>query len=176
MGTVNAIKTMLERIGFTQAAVTLITGDRGVDSIDELEALSEEMANNLCRVIRRPGGTGDAETSDPGTKVSPRAEENLKLTIYYIKHQVRVFRDVVLGNITLSSIRKLINQRDTEKSHVDPETLPKIDACDWPKTIEAVEEYLRQFRGLNGVPLSYIVRKISCQRFSATILLLSTVR
>lgn len=158
MAELASIRTMLDRIGFTAAARDEITGDQGIDSLDELRTLDNSMVENLCRVIRRPGGmVGGA--ADPGIKVSARAKENLKLAIYYIKHQDRVSRDVVIGSITLANIRLLMKQRDTEKDHTDPDTQPKIDGKDWPKTIEAIEEYLRQFRGTNGVPLSYVVRK-----------------
>lgn len=153
-----SIRTMLERMGFTPDAATLITGDQGIDSVDELRTLDDDKASNLCRVLRRPGGTNAAGVADPGTKVSARAEDNLKLAVYYVKHQDRVSRNVNVGSITLAAVRKLVKQRETENSHTDPDT-PAIDSKDWPKTIEAVEEYLRQFRGINGVPLSYVVRK-----------------
>jgi hypothetical protein len=153
-----SIRTMLERMGFTPEAAQLVTGDQGIDSVDELRNLDDDKASNLCRVLRRPGGTNAAGAADPGTKVSARAEDNLKLAIYYVKHQDRVSRAVNVGEITLTNVRKLIKQRDTERNHTDPDTPPVIDCKDWPKTMEAVEEYLRQFRGVNDVPLSYVVR------------------
>jgi hypothetical protein len=86
MAELASIRTMLDRIGFTAAARDEITGNQGIDSLNELRTLDNNMVENLCRVIRRPGGTvGGA--ADPGIKVSARAEENLKLAIYYIKHQ-----------------------------------------------------------------------------------------
>ena len=88
-----------------------------------------------------------------GTKISARAKDNLKLAIYYVKHQDRVLQTVNIGDITLTNVCKLIKQRDTEKNHTGPDTTPAIDSKDWPKTMEAVEEYLRQFRGVNDVPL-----------------------
>ena len=153
-----SIRTMLERMGFTPEAAQLVTGDQGIDSVDELRNLDDDKASNLCRVLRRPGGTNAAGAADPGTKVSARAEDNLKLAIYYVKHQDRVSRAVNVGEITLTNVRKLIKQRDTKRNHTDPDTPPMIDSKDWPKTMEAVEEYLRQFRGVNDVPLSYVVR------------------
>eukprot|EP00804_Cyclotella_cryptica_P015125 CCRYP_000688-RA/>CCRYP_000688-RA protein AED:0.22 eAED:0.24 QI:0/0/0/0.8/1/1/5/0/1053 len=72
--------------------------------------------------------------------------------------KIEVSRAVNVGEITLTNVRKLIKQRDTERNHTDPDTPPMIDSKDWPKTMEAVEEYLRQFRGVNDVPLSYVVR------------------
>jgi hypothetical protein len=159
---------MLERMGFTPEAAQLVTGDQGIDSVDELRNLDDDKASNLCRVLRRPGGTNAAGAADPGTKVSARAEDNLKLAIYYVKHQDRVSRTVNIGDITLTNVRKLIKQRDTEKNHTDPDTTPAIDSKDWPKTMEAVEEYLRQFRGVNDVPLSYVVRTSLAPKPAAT--------
>ena len=58
----------------------------------------------------------------------------------------------------MTNVHKLIKQCDTKRNHTDPDTLPMIVSKDWPKAMEAVEEYLRQFRGVNDVPLSYVVR------------------
>ena len=52
-----AVRQMLVRIGFTDAAAREITGDQGYDSIDELRTLDDKMAENLCKVLRRPGTT-----------------------------------------------------------------------------------------------------------------------
>jgi hypothetical protein len=68
-----------------------------------------------------------------------------------------VLQTVNIGEITSTNVCKLIKQHDTEKNHTNPDTLPAIDSKDWPKTMEAVEEYLRQFCEVNDVPLSYVV-------------------
>ena len=155
-----AIRTMLQRVGFSNEAAVLITGDQGIDSLDEIRTLDDAKSSNLCKILRRPGGTtGAAGAADPGVKVSARAEDNLKLVIYYVKHQDRVSRTTDIARITLVAIRRLVKQQETEKNHTDPDSPPTIDADDWPKTMEAVEEYLRQFRGVDGTPLSYVVRQ-----------------
>ena len=82
MAQAQTIRTMLVRMGFTADADNLITGDQGIDSVDELRTLDKNTASNLCRVLRRPGGVTAAGAADPGTKISARAEENLKLAIY----------------------------------------------------------------------------------------------
>ena len=130
MAELASIRTMLDRIGFIAVARDEITGDQGIDPLDELRTLDNSMVENLCRVIRRPGGTvGGA--ADPGIKVSARAEENLKLAIYYIKHQDQVSRDVVIGSITLTNIRVLSNQHHTEKNTLtlihSPRLMERID-------------------------------------------------
>jgi hypothetical protein len=63
-----------------------------------------------------------------------------------------------IGDITLNNVCKLIKQCDTEKNHTDPDTSPVTDSKDWQKSMDAVEEYLRQFRGVNDLPVSYVLR------------------
>ena len=68
----------------------------------------------------------------------------------------------------MTNVCKLIKQRDSEKIQTDPDTSPLIDSKDWLKTMEAVEEYLRQFGGVNYVPLSYVVRTSFAPKPDAT--------
>jgi hypothetical protein len=77
-------------MGFTPKPAQLVTGDHGIDSVDELRNLGDDKASNLCQVLCCPGGTNAAGAADPGTTASARAEDNLKLAIYYVKHQDRV--------------------------------------------------------------------------------------
>ena len=147
MAEATAIRTMLERIGFTQEAATEITGDQGINSVDELRILDDEQSENLCKVLRRPGGESGGNPNR-GVQVSAKAEEALKLAIYYVKHQDRVSRAVDVGQMTLVSIRKLVKQRDTEKNHSDPDIPPKIDAKDWPKTMEGLRNTSVNLLGL----------------------------
>ena len=70
-----SIRTMLERMGFTPEAAQLVTGDQGIDSVDELRNLDNDKASNLFWVLCHPGGTNVAGAADPGTKVSARAED-----------------------------------------------------------------------------------------------------
>ena len=125
-----AIRVMLERIGFTNAAAQEIVGDQGINSVDELRTLDGGMAETLCKVLRRPGGTTEEGAPDPGIKVSARVEENLKLAIYYVKYQERVSRNVVIADMTLARIHGLVKQKETEKNHTKPDISPNIDAKD----------------------------------------------
>ena len=45
-----------------------------------------------------------------------------------------------------------------EESHKDPEVVPTVNTRDWPKNLETVEEYIRQFHEVYGKPLSYGLR------------------
>ena len=79
------MRTMFHRIGFTVAASQVIVDDQGMDSLEEIRLLSDDEVENLCKVIRRFGGTIPGPAPDappvnnPGTPVSLRAENHLKL-------------------------------------------------------------------------------------------------
>ena len=78
----------------------------------------------------------------------------------YIKHRDRVSIDVTFRNVTLAGVRKLAVKREMEEDAVEGSvTTPKVHTNDRTKTLEGVKEYLRTFRGANGAPLSYMVRK-----------------
>lgn len=153
------------RLGFSNDAAQAITGDQGIDSIDELKVLSDAEVENLCKVVRRPGGTvpNPADAANPlpnnGHQVSLRAENNLKLACYYVRHRNRINRPTDAAGITLNNVRGLRHLRDTEINHEDPEEAPKIDASNWPKTLKALEEYIRGFLGTTDVPLLHVTRE-----------------
>jgi len=137
MAGVVAIRAMFECIGFTLGAATLLTDEQGIDSLNEVFNMDDENIENLCKVLRRPGGHNDPGNPDPGVKVSARAEENLKLAAFYCRHQERVSRPMNVALITLNNIRKLTKQRDKEK-------VKNHDVKDTP---------------VAGVPLSYVIRR-----------------
>ena len=79
MAAVNAMRTMFHRsIGFTLAASQqVIVDDLGMDSLEEIRLLSDDEIENLCKVIRQPGGTipgsnpkNAALVNNPGAPVS----------------------------------------------------------------------------------------------------------
>ena len=80
------------RLGFTQAAALAITDVQGVDSIEELRMLKDAEIANLCKVMRRPGGTipnpnaavagQPATIPNPGIPISLMAENRLVLAAY----------------------------------------------------------------------------------------------
>ena len=156
-----ASKTMLGLLGFSEEAANKIYDVQGVNAISEWKEMDDEAITTLCKVLRRPGGTAAGGGADPGVMVSARAETNLKLAVFFMKHQERVSRGVQWSDVTLSEIRKLSRQREMEDKTSDSGTAdtPKVDPKDWSKTMESLVEYLATFRGVTGVPLSYVVRK-----------------
>ena len=59
--------------------------------------------------------------------------------------------------VTLDNVRLLREIKDIKKELTDPLVYPVIDANNWPKTMESLEEYLRGDIGVKGVPLYYVV-------------------
>ena len=158
------------RLGFSQAAAVAITDAQDISSIEELRILTNDEIDNLCKVIRRPGGTvpnpnaamaGQLPTiPNPGIPVSLRAENNLTLAAFWLRHQVRVARDVEPADLTLANIRSVRELRDSEKAYKAPTEYPSLNDKDWPKTMEAIHEFLRSYLGKTKIPLAYIVRDV----------------
>ena len=166
MAQVAALRQAYVRLGFTNAAAHSITDEQQIDTVTELGLLLDDDVKRLCKVVRRPGGTipnpvGDEPqlVPDPGVPVSMRAETNLKLAAYWVRHQGRISREPIAVNITLENVRKLRELRDLEKDYEAPTDTPKIDDKDWTKTLEGLAEYLRACPGETKIPLSYVIRK-----------------
>lgn len=165
MAALNAMRTMLQRIGLTPAAAQVIVDEQGLDSLDEIKLLTDDEIESLCKVVRRPGGTipgpnpGDAPVNNPGTPINLRAENHLKLLAFYLRHQDRVSRHTNVADVTLDTIRTLRELRDFESAYKAPDDPPAINAKDWPKTMENIHEYLRSYLGDHRIPLAYVIRK-----------------
>ncbi|KAI2507210.1 hypothetical protein MHU86_7167 [Fragilaria crotonensis] len=163
----NAVmRATMTRIGFTEAAAQALVEEQGIDSLDEVRLMTDEEIESLCKVLRRPGGMvpgagqGAAQVENPGVQVNQRAEGHLKLLAFYLRHQARVSRVVQAPEITLEAIRTVRELREFESTYRPPTgDLPSINAKDWPKTMESIEEYLRSYLGERKIPLAYVVRK-----------------
>ena len=103
-------------------------------------------------------GGAPAVVNNPGVSVSLRAETNLKLACYQLRHMLRLSRIMTPPQVTLLSVQAVRELRLNEENHKNPTIPPKIDANDWPRTMEAIEEYLRGYLGTTGIPLAYVVR------------------
>jgi hypothetical protein len=165
MAALNAMRTMLQRIGFSAAVSHVLVDKQGMDTLAEIQLLSDDEVESLCRVIRRPGGTipgpnpDDAPVNNPGTPVNLGAESHLKLLAFFLRHQDRVGRTTIVASITLDTIRALRELRDFESTYRALDDPPSINAKDWPKTMESVQEYLRSYLvGEHKIPLAYVVR------------------
>ena len=78
--------------------------------------------------------------------------------VYFLQYRAHTSRPTVLGDITLESVRALKDLRKWEQEHSDVEP-PTIDPKDWPRTIEAIEEWFRGCLGVTKIPLLYVIRE-----------------
>jgi hypothetical protein len=98
MSSFTTIRTMLERLGFSAAAATYLTGTCGINSLDEISFLDGiDDVDTTIKGITNPGGTVTTGTGvtwvtshNNGIPVSIRAVANLKLCVYYLQHMERV--------------------------------------------------------------------------------------
>lgn len=110
-----------------------------------------------CDVICRPGGTNAAGNVNPkGSSVPAMAKANMKRMIYQLRHVVHCSWPTVWADITLVSVRRLAVKAEMEASHKDPVSLLITDTKNWPKNFEAIDDYLRGLRGINGHPTLYV--------------------
>ena len=154
-----ALQSAYGSIGFPTEAELVITDTKGLDRIKKLEIITDGEIENMCKIIRRPGGINPiTNVANLGLKVSLRAKNKLKLSRFFLKHKTRTVRVSVPTDIMLDSVRILPDIKDSEKEHTDPLVSLAIDAKNWPKTMDILEEYLRGRIVVKGVPLYYVVR------------------
>jgi hypothetical protein len=167
MGKVIAIEIMLERLGFTREAAGYTTRACNVDSLDEVKWMDgEDDVGYMIKQVNRPGGavtvsTGNeaATTPNAGLQVSLRAENNLKLCVYFLKHIERVQRVPTAASITLEVVRGYREQQGYEDSFKKTTVEPEINEKDWPRNMESIREYLAAQYGAKWSTLDYVIRK-----------------
>ena len=152
MAAVAAMRAAYGRIGFTQEALVAITDEQDIDTCEELGFLSDVEMESLCKAVHRPGGTianpdagiagQPANIPNPGIQVSLRAENNLKLAAWLVRHKIRISRDIAPADITLQAVRAIKELRQAEESWEAPTDSPVINYKDRPKTMEGIVEYL----------------------------------
>jgi hypothetical protein len=97
--------------------------------------------------------------ANPGHSVSIRADNNLKLAVFYLRHQARISRIVAPASIAITVVRSLRSTKEYEENvKVTAEQLV-INENDWPRTMEAIREFFGSVLGETGVPLAYVVRE-----------------
>jgi hypothetical protein len=157
---------MLERLGFSDAAATYLTGTCGIDSLDEITYLNGiDDIDTMIKGVTNPGGTVTTGTGtsrvnlrNNGIPVSIRAVANLKLLVYYLKHVERVQRKPVPNAINLLLVCSYQDQQRHEVGFKKTYEEPEINEKDWPRTLEKIREYLASQYRVTGATLDYVVR------------------
>jgi hypothetical protein len=158
MSSVNAIRKMLEILGFSEAAATYLTGTCGIDSLDEITYLDgvEDMdttikgVTNLGGTVTTGSGSTRVTSHNNGIPVSIRAVDNLKLCVYYLKHMERVHRHPIANAINLVLVRSYCDQQHHEVGFKNTAEEPEINNKYWSRTLDKIKEYLASQHGFTG--------------------------
>jgi hypothetical protein len=157
---------MLERLGFSAAAVTYLTGTCGIGSLDEIAYLDGiDEVDTVIKGVTYPGGTlitVDGVTAvtvhNNGIPVFIRAVANLNICVYYLKHMERFQHQPVANEINLVLVRSYRDQQHHAFRLNNTADEPVINDKDWPRTLETIREYLASKYGVTGATLDYVVR------------------
>jgi hypothetical protein len=96
--------------------------------------------------------------ANPGNSVSIRAETNLKLAVFYLRHQARISRIVAPASVALAVVQRLRSTKEYKENFKVTAEQPIINEKDWPRKMEAIREFFGSVLGETGVPLAYVVR------------------
>jgi hypothetical protein len=146
MSVTSSTKKMLDRMSFSDAAVSYLTRDRGIHSMKEIAYLDGgDDAENTIKGVTSPGGTLTVGTGTTTVisrnnviPVSIRDVASLKLCVYYLKHMERVQCKPVVTDIDLELVRSYRDQQRYEASFNKTEVEPVINDKDWPRTLENI--------------------------------------
>ena len=168
------LRIMYGHIGFNKSCSNnnIVDVQEGIDSVRELGYLYDNDVTNLCKTIRCPGGhlpnpafTAGAVPLLPATipyvgiMMSQRAETNMQLAFYTVRHHNRASRVTNVGAMNLTLIRHLRELKIKEDARIsDPPAVPKIDAKNWPRTMDAIQDYFTCVLGKTKAPLAYVIR------------------
>ena len=103
-----------------------------------------------CGTSRKPTPTN----SEPG---HTHVENNLKLMCYLLWHMHHTSHTITAAGITVMSIWTLCDHHCWEQDHEDLDP-SELNAKDWPRTIEAIDKWLKGSLGVLKIPLAYVIR------------------
>jgi hypothetical protein len=104
------------------------------------------------------GNTGTL-VANSGHSMSIRDDTNLKLAVFYLRHQSHISRIVALPSVALTVVRSLRSTKEYEENFKVTAEQTVINEKDWPRTMEAICELFDSVLGETGVPLDYVVRE-----------------
>ena len=132
--------------------------------MDAFIDLEDGNVDSLLRDIRKPGGSvphplgGDRPwVAHPGNVIPLTTELNLKLMVFYIQYHNRTSKPVIVDTITKANVHRFKRLKDEESNHKDADP-PELMASNWPKTLDAIEQWLGCCLGSTKIPLAYVIR------------------
>jgi hypothetical protein len=167
---------MANVLGIVQVDVRNSLRVQGLSTISDFNALAESDIEDVCRNIRRPGGTiphpafgqggrgaqpQPPTLPNPGLQIGHLQEKRLKMVRYFVFHLQRIQRDFDPALATMQTLQQIYLLKDVDDEDLKvnlPDKLTKTDKV--RDVIENIESVLLAMKGINGVPLLYDVRDL----------------
>jgi hypothetical protein len=161
-------------LGIVQLDVRNALRAQGLTTVNDVTSLSEDDIEDVCKIVRRPGGTipnpafgqGARRGAQPPTLPNPGLpighlhEKRLKMLRYFVFHLQRVQRDFDPAVATMDILQDVYRleevDEEDQKNPSLPDKLMKTEKV--REVIENVESVLLNMKGINGVPLLYVFR------------------
>ena len=128
------LQDMYTLLGYSPEAAKL-------DSPDRLRVLTDKNVDDICNVVRKPGGKNADGTPDRGQQVSVIAQENLKLAAFLFHHRWRCTFDWEIMGVNEGILHFLAGQEKLKDDNKDPDVLPKFNKSDMAGMMESIGEY-----------------------------------
>jgi hypothetical protein len=149
---------------------------QGLGTSNDYIGLTESDIEDVCKIIRRPGGTipnplagrggrgmmpPPLHLPNPGSQIGHLHEKRLKLVRYFMFHLQRVQRDFDPAIATLFTLQQIYQLKDVDDEETKPTMPDKLVKTEKVReVIENIESVLFTMKGINGVPLLYVVRDL----------------
>jgi hypothetical protein len=158
-------------LGITQVDVRNALRAQGLGTVADFSALAESDIEDVCKIIRRPGGMipspagagrgQPAMLPNPGLQIGHLQEKRLKMVRYFVYHLQRIQREFDPAVATMETLQQIYLLKEVDEEDVKqdlPEKLVKTDKV--REVIENIESTLLSMKGINGVPLLYVVHDL----------------
>ncbi len=168
-------KLFIDGLGFNDTAARFVTEEEQVDKASVLATLDYDQCEQIVKNTRKQVAFGKAIT------VADRSLRNFQLEVTVAKHYERTSRVLKTSDIDVSLFPAFKAQKEIEdQQRKDKPELPTgLELNQTPKAakvFELVREHLGRYRGISGVPLSYVVREQPFPPFGPDPMFTSTPR
>jgi hypothetical protein len=167
---------MTNVLGIVQQDVRQSLRAQGLGMINDFSALTETDVEDVCKIIQRPGGTVPNPNAgqggrglppppdflpNPGVQIGHLHEKKLKMVRYFVFHLQRIQRYFDPAIATMDTLQEIYRLKDVDDKDSKPPLPDKLTKTDKVReVIENIESVLLSMKGINGVPLLYVVRDL----------------
>ena len=107
-------------LGCSPKASKLLIREQGLDSPGRLRVLTNKNVNDICNVMREPGGKNANGMPNRGQQVSVIAQENLMLATFLFHYKWRCTLDWEDMGVHEETVHLMAGQKKLEDKYKDP--------------------------------------------------------